>query len=710
MQNNTSQVKKLMPWLQANDEANKFEMERAARSECYNEPGFKERKEFNKSLIMGHRSMPNLEMGGDDEDDLVRSRIYGHAGPAQIHESIIISNTQDETINKNLFISQLIEDSVITFYESRMKLGVMHYFDSASPPDESKLRSILDKIPENASFIDAEFKHQMSSVEGAFPNRLKQEWGRIEWLRAQNLRVFKNEFPKLFGGDPNSEDPGQGSLGNCYYIASLASLAVIPNRITQLFSKHSQIFNQKGGYGVYLCINGLWQLVIVDDYFPTIDKRTPLFAKCQTLKIWPMILEKAYAKVMGGYLNLVSGPPTEALHALTGAPTHTYRVTEQQPEKVLTLINQNLSKNYPMTACSGKDQSVAEGIEKNHAYSVIAIYFLKLLGGGKYELKDQKSPDTSEVLLKIRNPWCNQDKWKGKWSLSDPVWENNMQVKEVIFGDLEVRSDSAVLVLSLQDFLRSFVNFSICECIDAAKSSSVLIMQKNEIKMYEFVVPDSSHEKQLSIGFIQMNPRMHGLQIEERIEFAKVSMVVCRYKSESLKFIKGFSKNFHMMHKTMNLRKGTYTIFLSTNWNSNSNQGVVSFYGRDRIELKQVAKSEPQIIECMEQMFRNMLEAESEKSKYTTYPALHALNSFRYIEKTMDYGYTVYYFVNDHSSRTVSTCVKFLEREGLEFIQPLYKNTKSELRLSIGCNSSELIILRHTDSNVLIRYQLIFEA
>lgn len=51
-----------------------------------------------------------------------------------------------------------------------------------------------------------------------------------------------------------------------------------------------------------LMLNGHPQIIVVDDYIP-FDKVTkrPVFAGKKTKNIWPMLLEKAWAKVNGSY-------------------------------------------------------------------------------------------------------------------------------------------------------------------------------------------------------------------------------------------------------------------------------------------------------------------------------------------------------------------------------------------------------------------------
>ena len=56
---------------------------------------------------------------------------------------------------------------------------------------------------------------------------------------------MRGDDNKLFDGiDPHDID--QGSLGDCYYLASLAELAIRPERIMKMFKE--QEVNQEGIY------------------------------------------------------------------------------------------------------------------------------------------------------------------------------------------------------------------------------------------------------------------------------------------------------------------------------------------------------------------------------------------------------------------------------------------------------------------------------
>ena len=68
-------------------------------------------------------------------------------------------------------------------------------------------------------------------------------------------------------------------------------------------------FSDLGYYEVILFIDGQWQIVMIDDFVP---------AKPQSEEIWFVLLEKAWAKVNGGY-EYINGVETLPLNVLTGS-------------------------------------------------------------------------------------------------------------------------------------------------------------------------------------------------------------------------------------------------------------------------------------------------------------------------------------------------------------------------------------------------------
>lgn len=81
-------------------------------------------------------------------------------------------------------------------------------------------------------------------------------------------------------------------------------------------------YNPEGLYVIALCIDGIWSEIIIDDLIPCVNKK-PFFNSSGENELWVILLEKAYAKIYGGYLNIEAGLTREALKDLTGAPAKT---------------------------------------------------------------------------------------------------------------------------------------------------------------------------------------------------------------------------------------------------------------------------------------------------------------------------------------------------------------------------------------------------
>jgi len=86
-------------------------------------------------------------------------------------------------------------------------------------------------------------------------------------------------------------------------------LAENPDLVKEIFV--TQAINPAGIYLMKFYINGIQSPVIVDDYFPTKNKR-PCYASTRDGELWVMLLEKAWAKLYGSYSRIESG---QCVHA-----------------------------------------------------------------------------------------------------------------------------------------------------------------------------------------------------------------------------------------------------------------------------------------------------------------------------------------------------------------------------------------------------------
>ncbi len=118
-------------------------------------------------------------------------------------------------------------------------------------------------------------------------------------------------------GAADSPDPTevhQGSIGDCYLITGLITLADgDPSVVTDLITE-----NPNGTYSVTFA-DGSVQVVSPDLPVDPADPTTPVFGNTGgDPSLWVGLIEKAWAQNGGGYGDIVGGRSSEAIEALTG--------------------------------------------------------------------------------------------------------------------------------------------------------------------------------------------------------------------------------------------------------------------------------------------------------------------------------------------------------------------------------------------------------
>lgn len=111
-------------------------------------------------------------------------------------------------------------------------------------------------------------------------------------------------------------------------MCALASLAERPKLVENLFITKNK--SNEGVYRIKFCKNGEWIEVTIDDYFPCLPFRGPLFSRAHDNEMWVLLIEKAYAKIHGNYFTLRGGFANEGMIDLTGCPSTNYDFTNKK--------------------------------------------------------------------------------------------------------------------------------------------------------------------------------------------------------------------------------------------------------------------------------------------------------------------------------------------------------------------------------------------
>lgn len=157
-------------------------------------------------------------------------------------------------------------------------------------------------------------------------------------------------------------------------------------------------------------------------------------------------MEKAYAKLHGGYEKIVGGFITEAFSDLTGGVTETYDL-KNPPNDFFNMIMKAFKRNVLM-GCSKFRDTGKVGLPRCHAYSLSNVANVMDIYGNVTE------------LVRVRNPWGNSHEYTGNWSDYSEKWMKITQQEKQRIG-FKVNGDGEFW-MSFNDFLFHFDNLEIC--------------------------------------------------------------------------------------------------------------------------------------------------------------------------------------------------------------------------------------------------------
>lgn len=266
----------------------------------------------------------------------------------------------------------------------------------------------------------ASLTNQICSEKAADTKRTREKLQakNIEWRRPSDFL----ETPQLFENGTDANDLRQGSLGDCWCIASMAALseANAQQIIEGMFLDKKT--NNAGVYAVYMNVSGNWETIFVDDFIPCHPRGGPIFARAHGSEFWACILEKAYAKIYNGYGNLAGGHEVHAMMDFSGYPSFYlpvggYRDSKHNMDETWSQLLTFTKNGLPMTCGTPGERSwKGKGINPNKAKYTAGVYY-----GHAYTLLGAKEATVDGKNLKlvnVRNPWGSGE-WKGNFSDHD---------------------------------------------------------------------------------------------------------------------------------------------------------------------------------------------------------------------------------------------------------------------------------------------------
>ncbi|KAK6105467.1 Calpain cysteine protease family protein [Brugia pahangi] len=318
------------------------------------------------------------------------------------------------------------------------------------PPSPSRRSEALDFYKErdrclqsNTLFEDPEFPADDSSL---FYSRRPPKY--IEWLRPGEIV----REPMLISEGQTRFDVIQGELGDCWLMAGAASLTLRDELFYRVVPPDQSFTeNYAGIFHFQFWHYGNWVDVVIDDRLPTSGGKLLYMHSREHNEFWSALVEKAYAKLYGNYETLKGGTTSEALEDMTGGLTEFIDLKESPPN-----LLQMMFRGFEMGSLFGCsieaspmefEARTQQGLVKGHAYSITGMRLIETSQG--------KIP-----LLRIRNPWGNEQEWNGDWSDDSELWDyvSSQQKKDMNL----VLAHDGEFWMSFDDFMRYFNKMEIC--------------------------------------------------------------------------------------------------------------------------------------------------------------------------------------------------------------------------------------------------------
>ena len=371
----------------------------------------------------------------------------------------------------------------------------------------------------NTYFKDVDFPPNKKSL-GYLP--IKQI-DTIRWKRPHELGSTN-----LVHDGISATDVCQGHLGNCWLISAIVCIAQYPSLIKRLFP--GNVVNSSSAVQVRLFNTRLnkWTILNIDSSIPcknTNGRFIPVFSRnpkslvdrTRSFELWPLLLEKAFAKYVGNYGMLKGGYSSFAFTCMTGITDQRcfvlqtvspeiwkrdresdprcsrplWVIKKQQkplsdfsvsPKSSLMFLQRDerglLKKCTSRDVCSymlGKRGFHEDLRNQSHSVPISSVSSNHVKGDprlhglsrrhaysvlGTFRVHAYASRLCSSVFVRLRNPWGSKREWKGMFSDNWYGWDE--MDPDISLSILEscghIREPDGTFLMNWVDFVAAFTH------------------------------------------------------------------------------------------------------------------------------------------------------------------------------------------------------------------------------------------------------------
>ena len=391
------------------------------------------------------------------------------------------------------------------------------FTDEAFPPNEN---SFMGKTKEGTYLDQVEARHKLIRD------------SEMEWKRISDI-VPK---PVIFEDTINMDTIKYGRVSLPYFYSVLSALAKnYPSIFTKIIL--TKDYNPSGKYEIKLYIDGEFKTITIDDYFPCIKgTNVYFFTRPSNFEFWPLLIEKAWAKVNGGYLNIINLWPGDLFRALTGFSFDELIHPQLNKEELFNELN-NMKNNELIFSLTTDNKEVEEkGLYIYHTYIV----------------EDLEKVE-NVCLLKLRDPEVEAN-WTGDYSPQSKLWTDKLKSK--LGKKFELKDGE--FWMSLEDFHKLFIRTDACHMLTDGLTSSFKFT-KDQLKTPKVFNLYVAKEGVVSVSVLEKNWHFHR---ELRNVSHPTSLIIAEYDSnKNIKQVFSKYENNEDLEITKTLKKGLYLVW-----------------------------------------------------------------------------------------------------------------------------------------------------
>lgn len=314
-------------------------------------------------------------------------------------------------------------------------------------------------------FVDTTFPPTDATIDVDEATILSKYECLVDWRTSRQIATLPSDAAAgkwsdlpLYNANSVPSQIKSGKLENNWLQTALSAVAD-----RQEFVKGLVTLVQGGrsnAYFVNLFEQGVRRKIVLDAYLPCTPLSGPIFTSTADGELWATVVEKAFAKLLGGYSALRFGQIKSGLVTLTNCPTFTYDLKDDNSALILrslkffNLIKEWTAKRYIVVAGTGAFGNLAESANApSLGYSV--INYLEI-DHSKFPVPNNER--ATSRIVNLRNPW-GVFEWAGDWSASSPLWTE--QIKSYYADYLQGASGS--FWISIENLLENFTSLTVCE-------------------------------------------------------------------------------------------------------------------------------------------------------------------------------------------------------------------------------------------------------